>query len=81
MGGSLGLVVLDETFVGVALPTIRDDLATSQVTAHWIISAYLVVFTGHRAQGLANPAIRIEAVDALVRHKETGKLKRFIPTA
>lgn len=46
MGGSLGLVVLDETIVGVALPTIRQDLAMSLVASHWIISAYLVVFTG-----------------------------------
>ena len=46
MGGSLGLVVLDETIVGVALPTIREDLAMTLVASHWIISAYLVVFTG-----------------------------------
>lgn len=46
MGGSLGLVVLDETIVGVALPTIRGDLAMTLVTSHWIISAYFVVFTG-----------------------------------
>ena len=29
MGGVLGLTVLDETVVGVALPTIRADLAVS----------------------------------------------------
>jgi EmrB/QacA subfamily drug resistance transporter len=46
MGGSLGLVVLDETIVGVALPTIRHDLAMTQVASHWIISTYLVVFAG-----------------------------------
>lgn len=46
MGGSLGLVVLDETIVGVALPTIRQDLAMTPVASHWIVSAYLVVFTG-----------------------------------
>lgn len=46
MGGSLGLVVLDETIVGVALPTIRQDLTMTLVASHWIVSAYLVVFTG-----------------------------------
>ena len=46
MGGVLGLVLLDETVVGVALPTMRDELGMSQVTAHWVISAYLLVFTG-----------------------------------
>jgi phenylacetate-coenzyme A ligase PaaK-like adenylate-forming protein len=29
--------------------------------------------------GLANAAIEIDLVDALERHKETGKLRRFIP--
>ena len=29
MGGVLGLILLDETVVGVALPTIRDDLGMS----------------------------------------------------
>ncbi len=51
MGGVLGLVVLDETVVGVALPTIRNDLGMSQVTSHWVINAYLLVFTGFAAAG------------------------------
>jgi EmrB/QacA subfamily drug resistance transporter len=46
MGGVLGLILLDETVVGVALPTIRDDLGMSQVTAHWVVNAYLLVFAG-----------------------------------
>jgi len=46
MGGTLGLVVLDETIVGVALPTIRHDLAMGLVASHWIVSAYLVIFAG-----------------------------------
>ena len=46
MGTALGLVLLDETVVAVALPTIGGDLAMSQVAAHWVINAYLLVFTG-----------------------------------
>jgi EmrB/QacA subfamily drug resistance transporter len=46
MGGVLGLILLDETVVGVALPTIRDDLQMSQITAHWVVNAYLLVFAG-----------------------------------
>jgi EmrB/QacA subfamily drug resistance transporter len=46
MGGVLGLILLDETVVGVALPTIRDDLGMSQVTTHWVVNAYLLVFAG-----------------------------------
>ncbi len=50
-GGALGLVVLDETVVGVALPTMQRDLDMSQVTSHWVINAYLLVFTGLAAAG------------------------------
>jgi EmrB/QacA subfamily drug resistance transporter len=45
MSGVLGLVVLDETVVGVALPTMRHDLGMSQVAAHWAVNAYLLTFT------------------------------------
>lgn len=44
VGGVLGLTVLDETVVGVALPSIRDELAMSQVASHWVVNAYLLVF-------------------------------------
>jgi EmrB/QacA subfamily drug resistance transporter len=46
MGGVLGIVLLDETVVGVALPTIIRELGLRQVTAHWVINAYLLVFAG-----------------------------------
>ena len=46
MGGVLGLILLDETVVGVALPTIREDLQMSQITAHWVVNVYLLVFAG-----------------------------------
>jgi len=45
MSGVLGLVVLDETVVGVALPSIRTELGMSQVAAHWAVNAYLLTFT------------------------------------
>lgn len=45
MSGVLGLVVLDETVVGVALPTIGADLSMTQVTVHWVVNAYLLTFT------------------------------------
>ncbi|MGB7950326.1 MAG: MFS transporter [Candidatus Binatia bacterium] len=45
VGGVLGLVVLDETVVGVALPTIRRDLGMSSVSSHWVVNAYLLAFT------------------------------------
>jgi EmrB/QacA subfamily drug resistance transporter len=45
MSGVLGLVVLDETVVGVALAEIRTDLGMSQVASHWVVNAYLLAFT------------------------------------
>ncbi len=45
MGGTLALIVLDETVVGVALPTIRKDLGMSQVNSHWIVNAYFLAIT------------------------------------
>ncbi len=51
MGGVLGVAMLDETVVGVALPTIRHDLGMSQVTSHWVVNAYMLVFTGFVAAG------------------------------
>lgn len=47
----LGLVVLDETVVGVALPTMRADLSMSQVESHWVVNAYLLTFTCFLAFG------------------------------
>lgn len=44
MGAVLGLILLDETIVGVALPTIRRDLGMGLVASHWVISVYLLVF-------------------------------------
>jgi EmrB/QacA subfamily drug resistance transporter len=51
MSGVLGLVVLDETVVGVALATIQPDLAMSQVASHWVVNAYLLTFTCFVAVG------------------------------
>ncbi|MTI44917.1 EmrB/QacA subfamily drug resistance transporter [Roseibium hamelinense] len=40
----LGLVLLDETAVGVALPTIQKDLSLSATVGHWVVNAYLLSF-------------------------------------
>ncbi|MBW8638864.1 DHA2 family efflux MFS transporter permease subunit [Hoeflea sp. WL0058] len=51
MGGVIGIILLDETVVGVALPTIRRDLAMSEGASHWAINAYLLVFASLAAAG------------------------------
>src|ERR687891_1279483 len=40
------MIVLDVTIVGVALPSIRDDLGFSQTSLAWIVNAYLLTFGG-----------------------------------
>ncbi|MES0879746.1 DHA2 family efflux MFS transporter permease subunit [Roseibium sp. SCP14] len=40
-----GLVMLDETVLGVSLPAIRSELGMSATTAHWIINSYMLAFT------------------------------------
>ena len=47
----MGVILLDETVVGVALPTMRQDLAMSEATSHWVINAYLLIFAGLAAAG------------------------------
>ena len=51
MGGVGGLIMLDETVVAVALPTMRHDLGMSDVASHWVINAYMLVFSGMAAAG------------------------------
>ena len=40
------MIVLDVTIVGVALPSIRDDLGFSETSLAWVVNAYLLTFGG-----------------------------------
>src|SRR5580765_2561755 len=40
------MIVLDVTIVGVALPTIKDDLGFSSSGLAWVVNAYLLTFGG-----------------------------------
>ena len=44
-GSALAIVLLEEVLVGVALPTIRDELGMSQLLAQWIVTAYVLALT------------------------------------
>lgn len=46
MGAVLGVILLDETVVGVALPTIQIDLGMSEVASHWVVNIYMLVLAG-----------------------------------
>jgi len=48
---AFGLIMLDETVVAVALPTIQHDLSMSVVLSHWVINSYLLVIAGFIAVG------------------------------
>src|SRR5213593_1971348 len=43
--GSL-MIVLDVTIVGVALPSIRQDLGFTQASLAWVVNLYLLTFGG-----------------------------------
>jgi EmrB/QacA subfamily drug resistance transporter len=40
------MIVLDQSIVNVALPTIRTDLGFSQASLAWVVNAYLLTFGG-----------------------------------
>jgi EmrB/QacA subfamily drug resistance transporter len=43
---SLLLIVMDNTIVNVALPTLQEDLGASTSQLQWIVDAYILVFAG-----------------------------------
>ena len=40
------MIVLDQTIVNVALPSIQNDLQFSQSNLAWVVNAYLIAFGG-----------------------------------
>src|SRR6188508_174726 len=40
------MVILDQTIVNVALPSIQSDLGFSQSSLAWVVNAYLIAFGG-----------------------------------
>lgn len=54
MGAILGVILLDETVISVALHTIQQDLGLSRLSAHWVVNIYLLVlacFAGAAGRG------------------------------
>jgi EmrB/QacA subfamily drug resistance transporter len=51
MTGSLSMILIDETVVGVALPTIQRDLDMSQAGLQWVVNAYLLALAALVAVG------------------------------
>ncbi|KZL21382.1 Methyl viologen resistance protein SmvA [Pseudovibrio axinellae] len=47
----MALILLDESVFGPALPTIQSDLGLSRTATHWVINAYLLVFSSSVALG------------------------------
>ncbi len=40
------MIVLDQSIVNIALPSIRDDLGFSQASLAWVVNAYLLTYGG-----------------------------------
>src|SRR6478672_10343269 len=51
MTGSLSMVLIDETVVSVALPTIQRDLGLSPTGLQWVVNAYLLALAAFVAVG------------------------------
>jgi EmrB/QacA subfamily drug resistance transporter len=51
MTGSLSMILIDQTVVSVALPTIQRDLDMSQTGLQWIVNAYLLSLAAFVAVG------------------------------
>jgi MFS family permease len=51
MTGSLSMVLLDQTVVSVALPSIQRDLDLSQTQLQWVVNAYLLAIAALVAVG------------------------------
>ncbi len=51
MTGALSMILLDTTVVGVALPTMQDDLDLSQTGVQWVVNAYLLSLASFMAVG------------------------------
>src|SRR6187549_1079606 len=45
------MIVLDVSIVGVALPSIRQDLGFSETSLAWVVNAYLLTFGGFMLLG------------------------------
>lgn len=51
MTGSLSMILLDQTVVSVALPSIQNDLDLTQTQVQWVINAYLLAIAALVAVG------------------------------
>jgi EmrB/QacA subfamily drug resistance transporter len=70
MTGSLSMILLDQTVVSVALPSIQNDLDLSQTQVQWVVNAYLLaiaafVALGGRLADMFNP-VRIFLLGVIV---------------
>ena len=51
MTGSLSMILIDQTVVSVALPSIQRDLDASQSGLQWVVNAYLLALAALVAVG------------------------------
>ena len=70
MTGSLSMILLDQTIVSVALPSIQRDLDLTQTEVQWVVNAYLLaiaslVAVGGRLSTMFN-AVRMFQIGVIV---------------
>ncbi len=70
MTGALSMIMIDQTVVSVALPTMQRDLGLSLAGVHWVVNAYLLLLAvlvafGGRLADLVGPERTFRAGTAL----------------
>ena len=83
------MIILDQTIVNVALPSIQADLGFSQSGLAWVVNAYLIAFggllllagrlgdlVGRRRLFLAGLAVFTARLAAVRRRAEPGDARR-----
>src|SRR5215813_12687339 len=70
MTGALSMIMIDQTVVSVALPTMQKDLGLSAAGLQWVVNAYLLVLAvlvalGGRVADLLGPERTFRAGSAL----------------
>src|SRR5918911_1012407 len=70
MTGALSMIMIDQTVVSVALPTMQRDLGLSTAGVQWVVNAYLLVLAmlvalGGRVADLLGPERTFRAGSAL----------------
>ena len=79
MAGSLSMIMIDQTVVSVALPTMHRDLQLSSAGAQWVVNVYMLllamlVVVGSKLGDMFGPRAAVPAWGGRVRRRSKEPL-------